>query len=140
VAVATVSVQLPEPLYRKLEGAAAITHRTVDEVLAATLAVALPPAPDLPPGLADELAEMIWLSDEALYAATLATFTHKQQARLAELNAIEDNRSLTELEQTEQVQLLAAYERSILRRAQAFAVLARRNHPVPQYSDLTLPT
>jgi len=109
-------------------------------VLAATLAVALPPAPDLPPGLADELAEMIWLSDEALYAATLATFTHKQQARLAELNAIEDNRSLTELEQTEQVQLLAAYERSILRRAQAFAVLARRNHPVPQYSDLTLPT
>jgi len=113
VAVATVSVQLPEPLYRKLEGAAAITHRTVDEVLAATLAVALPPAPDLPPGLADELAE---------------------------LNAIEDNRSLTELEQTEQVQLLAAYERSILRRAQAFAVLARRNHPVPQYSDLTLPT
>lgn len=133
----TISVQLPEPLYRRLEGAATATQRTVDEVLATTIAASLPPFPDLPETLANELAEMIWFSDDALRAATRPIFTPEQQKRLAELNNLEDERPLTEAEQTERAELLAGYERSVLRRAQAFAVLARRGYPL-NYNELTL--
>ena len=124
--VATIPVQLPEPIYRILEDTASITHRTVDEILATTLTAVLPPSPDLPESLANELAEMVWLSDDALRAATQPSFTASEQKRLTELNDLEDDRSLTREEQAEQTQLLASYERSILRRAQAFAILARR--------------
>lgn len=134
---ATIPVQLPEPLYRRLQNAAVVAHRSIDDVLASAVAVALPPSPDLPEALASELAEMMWLSDKALQAATKPTFTAIQQTRLAELNNLVDNRQLTAEEKTEQDRLLAAYERSLLRRAQAFAILSRRGHRIPQYSELT---
>ena len=100
--------------------------------------VPLSPSSDLPEALAAELAEMMWLSDEALRHATQPTFTPEQQ-RLAELNDLEDEHPLTQAEQSEQAELLAGYERSLLRRAQAFAVLARRGHQLPAYPDLTPP-
>ena len=131
-------IRVPEPLYRRLERAAALTHRSVTDVLASTIAIALPPMSDLPEVLADELAGMIWLSDEALHAATQPTFTHDQQQRLSELNDLEDERPLTEIEQGERAALLAEYERSVLRRAQAFAVLAQRGYQTPDYTELTL--
>ena len=134
----TIPIQVPEPLYRRLERAAALTHRSVAEVLASTIAVALPPMSDLPEALADELAGMIWLSDEALRAATQPTFTREQRKRLNELNNLEDERQLTEAEQSERAALLAEYERSVLRRAQAFAVLAQRGHSTPDYTELAL--
>lgn len=137
--VSTIAVRLPEPLYRRLEGAAAVTHRTVDELLAETIAATLPPAPDLPEALAHELAEMVWLSDEALGSATRPSFTSDQQKRLAALNNLEDDRPLTGSEKAEQAELLAHYEGSVLRRAQAFAVLARRGHRIPSYTELPLP-
>ena len=69
----TIPVYVPEPLCRRLERAAALTHRSVADVLASTIATALPPMSDLPEALADELAGMLWLSDEALRAALLLT-------------------------------------------------------------------
>ncbi|HKZ84203.1 MAG TPA: type II toxin-antitoxin system Phd/YefM family antitoxin [Anaerolineae bacterium] len=130
-------IRVPEPLYRRLERTAALTHRSVAHVLASTIAIALPPISDLPEALADELAGMSWLSDEALRAATQPTFTPEQQKRLSELNNLEDECPLTEIEQAERAALLAEYERSVLRRAQAFAVLAQRGYQTPDYTELT---
>lgn len=139
MAVATIPVPLPEPLYRRLENAAAVAHRTIDDLLAQTLTVALPPAPDLPETLANELAEMIWLTDDALWSATVPSFMPDQQNRLVILNGVEDERALTPAEKAEQAKLLSAYERSLLRRAQAFAILARRGYRIPTYAELTPP-
>lgn len=50
------------------------------------------------------------------------------QSQLATLNEINDERPLTPSEEKEQMRLLAQYERSILRRAQAYAILAQRGH------------
>ena len=66
----TVSVQVPEPIFRKLKRAADMTCRPVEEVLAATLNAALLEPSGLPPELADELASMYLFSDDALWAAT----------------------------------------------------------------------
>jgi hypothetical protein len=131
-----VSVPVPEPVYRRLQGAAMAAKRSVSDVLASAVTVALLPSPDLPDALADELAEMIWLSDEALWQATTPTFTKEQQERLARLNDFADDRTLTAAERAEQTALLTAYEQSILRRAQAFAILSRRGHRIPTYSAL----
>jgi len=131
-----VSVQVPEPVYRRLQGAAVAAKRSVGDVLSSAVTVALPPSPDLPEALADELAEMIWLSDESLWQATVPTFTKEQQERLATLNDLSDDRALTTSEKAEQAELLVAYEQSVLRRAQAFAILSRRGHRLPTYSAL----
>ncbi len=138
VTVETVELRVPEPIYRRLAGSAAATKRSVDEILATTLAAVLPPAPDLPEALASELAEMIWLSDDNLHAAIKPSFSKKEQRRLAELNETVDIRTLTKEEKAEQTTLLASYERALLKRAQAFSILARRGHHIPTLAELPL--
>ena len=132
------SVQVSEPLYRRLQGAAVAARQSIGEVIASAVTVALPPFPDLPEALANELTEMIWLSDDGLWQATTPTFSKAQQERLATLNDLSDERVLTVAEQAEQAELLAAYDRSVLRRAQAFVILARRGHRIPTYAELTV--
>jgi hypothetical protein len=134
----TISVPVPEPLYRRLERVATLTRRSIADMLASAITVVLPPAPDLPEPLAEELAGMMWLSDAKLRTATRPTFAVQQQRRLHELNDAEDERPLTESEQAERARLLAEYERSVLRRAQAFAVLTQRGHRTPKYAELAL--
>ena len=133
---AKVTIQISEPLYRRLQRVAQISKRPVEEVLSTTLAIALPPFPDLSEALAGELAEMIWMSDRGLWAATHPTFSPEEQDRLTALNDLNDERTLAEQEEEERIRLLAAYDRSVLRRSQAFAILARRGHPIPRYADL----
>ena len=82
----TVSVQVPEPIFRKLKRAADVTCRPVEEVLAATLNAALPEPSGLPPELADELASMHLFSDDALWAAVEPSLSPTEQRRLGQLN------------------------------------------------------
>jgi hypothetical protein len=126
-----VTIQLPEPIFRKLQQAANLTHRSVEDLLVATVNAALPELPDLPDDLANELAAMQLLSDDALWAATEPSMSATEQRRLSQLNHTAGERSLTKAEVDEQAQLLTAYYRSILRRAKAFAILAQRGHPIP---------
>lgn len=53
-----IPVQLLESLIKKLKRAADMTHRSVEEIAATSLEAVLPPSPDLPAGIADELAAM----------------------------------------------------------------------------------
>lgn len=129
--VQTVSVGLPRSVFVKLEQAAALTHRSVEDVLIATVNAALAEPPGLPTDLANELAAMSLLSDEALWAATYPSLSSAEQARLRQLNQKAGERSLTPAEAVEQEHLLTAYHRSILRRAKALAVLAQRGHALP---------
>ena len=131
-----ISLPVPEPLYRRLERVAQMTQRSVAETLASAIAIAVPSATDLPDALADELAGMAWLSDKMLRSAIRPIFTRTQQKRLAEINDIQDERPLSVSERVEQAHLLAEYERSMLRRAQAFMILAQRGYRTPGYNEL----
>ncbi len=139
MAITKIPIDIPESLYLRLQRIASFAHRSVEEIFTSAVTIALPPSPDLPTSVADELAEMIWLSDAALWHATTPTFSPNQQKRLTELNDLEDTRNLNSSEKQEQAQLLAAYERSILHRAQAFAILARRGHQIPKLTELPSP-
>ena len=85
--------------------------------------------------LADELAGLHWLSDAGVQKALQPTFSRTQQECLGKLNLVEDERPLTAAEEVERTQLLAKYQRALLRRAEAFAILAQRGYPVPGYNE-----
>jgi hypothetical protein len=128
----TIAVQLPESAFRKLKRAAELMYRSVDEILVSTIDAALIAPPNLPSDLADELAAMHLLSDDALRAAAQPSLSPAEKHRLQQLNHVAGERPLTQAESAEQAVLLRAYHRSVLRRAQALAVLAQRGHFIPR--------
>lgn len=135
----TIAVQLPESAFRKLQRAAELTYRSVDDVLVSTIDAALTAPPDLPPDLANELGAMRLLSDDALWAAVQPSLSPAEQHRLRQLNHIAGERSLTEAEAAEQTALIEAYHRSVLRRAQALAILTQRGYSIPREDLLHVP-
>ena len=130
IAANAITVTLPAPVLNRLRRVAELTYRSVDDVLASTVSAALAAPPDVPSELADELAAMHVLSDEALWAAAQPVISAAEQQRLHQLNHIAGERELMQAEAGEQTALLHAYHRSMLHRAQALAILAQRGHPV----------
>lgn len=131
MATQTMSVPLPKSVFLKLDRAAKLTHRSVEDVLATTVNAVLIEPPGLPTEIANELAAMHLFSDKALLAATQPSLSPAKQFRLSQLNHTAGERPLTQAEEVEQQRLLNAYRRSVLRRAQALAILAQRGHPLP---------
>jgi hypothetical protein len=131
VIYAMIPVQLPDVLFQRLKRAAELTHRSVEDIAITTLEAALPPTPDVPDEIADELAAMHLFSDDALWAATAPGFSASEECRLAQLNGAAGERELTPAEDTEQQRLIGAYRRAVLRRAKALAILAQRGHRIP---------
>lgn len=126
----TLTITVPDAVFHKLNRMAELSYRTVDEVIVSTFETAVGGESDLPDELAAELAAMQLYSDDALWAATRPSMSAYEQHRLAQLNEFAGERSLTEREKAEQSDLLSAYDRSLLRRAQALALLKQRGHDV----------
>lgn len=132
----TISVQVAESVYRRLQRASDLTYRSVDEILSSALTVALGLSPELPAERQDELAGLGMLSDAALWAASESSLSPAQQRRLHQLNQAAGERSLSSSEEREQTQLLDLYQRSVLQRAQALALLTYRGYDLPERADL----
>ena len=75
-----------------------------------------------------DMASMQQMKDEALWEALHPSVTAKQQQRLQVLNENQPNLSVTERD--EQQALLTAHHHSVLRRAQALAILTLRGHTI----------
>lgn len=133
----TITVTLPELEFRRLQRTAELTYRSIDEIVSSVLQVVLSVPPDLPPEVADELAAMRLFSDEALWAAAQPSLSPAEQERLRQLNHLAGERALTQAEASEQTALLEAYQRSVLRRAEALAILRQRGHSVSP--DMPIP-
>ena len=131
----TVSVELPEPIFRRLRHIAEVTHRSVEDVLATTVDAALPQTPGVPPEVADDLAAMAVFSDAALWTAAETTLSPEQQRRLNQLTQDGEARLLTDAEAAELTQLIDAYDRAVLRRAKALALLAQRGFDISPRLD-----
>lgn len=129
------TIEIPTTLFQTLKQRADIMHRPVEEFVAQTLAVATTPS-DIPPDLAIELETMINFSDDALWSATKPSISTTERARLEQLNTLANERTLSDAEKNEHGQLLKAWQRSIARRARAFAILQLRGHPLPTTKEL----
>ena len=128
------SVELPEAIFRRLRHIAEVTHRSVEDVLATTVNAALPQTPGVPADVADDLAALSVFSDAALWTAAQASLSLGQQRRLNQLAEEGETRSLSEAEAAELAQVIDTYDRAVLRRAKALALLAQRGYDVSSHA------
>jgi len=87
------------------------------------------PSP-LPADLASELAAFEHLSDDVLWLLATSTLSAEEQEELALLNEAAQQREVTLGERERQDMLLDAYDRVLVRRAHAAAILKGRGHDI----------
>ncbi len=102
IAEQTLTVRLPASVVAKLRRAAALTYRTVDDIVATTVDAALVEPPSAPADVAADFAAMHLLSDQALFAAAQPSLSPAKLSRLRQLNRAAGERALAEAEMAEQ--------------------------------------
>ena len=132
----TITVTLPELLIHRLQRVAALTYRTVDDVVASVVDTALSAPSDLPPDLADEIAAMTLFTDDALWSASESSLSPAQQRRMRQLIQSSKEGHLTSAESAELEHLLEQYDIAVLRRAHALALLSQRGYQLPDQPQL----
>lgn len=120
----TVTLNLPEPILQRANKAAAVLHRSLEEVLAATLASALPDVEDAPDEMQAELLQMTWLDDRELLNIAHGRMPDHEQTQLTTLGKRMDR--LTDQERQALQALRESYGRITLRKARAYALLGLR--------------
>jgi plasmid stability protein len=126
----TVTLNLPEPLYQRLRERASQTHRSVEDEALEVLATAVPVAADLPADLEVAISPLSVLDDAALWQAARSHFPADAAQQLEELHLKRQREGLTEAEAQTTAALVRQYERAMLVRAQAAALLKQRGHDV----------
>lgn len=130
--MANVTLQLPEPLYRRLLNTAQATRRPVEEVIVHAVAVGSPPAwDDVPAEFQPDLADMDRLDDATLWRIAESQMSKATDDRYDEL--IDRNREgeLTDAERIELQGLREAADRFMLQKAHAAALLRWRGRRLP---------
>ncbi len=128
----TITLQLPEKLYRRLANTAHATQRPLEDVLLQALNVGSPPGwEDVPPEFQAELAEMDRQNDEALWDVFHTQLSQEDVTQYDELLEHHQQGVLTEGQQLELERLRVAADRHMLRKAQAAVLLRWRGHTVP---------
>lgn len=132
----TITLKLPEPLYRSARQVAEATRRPLEAILTDSIARTLPPLDDVSPAEAAELAKLASFDDASLWREARATMNPVEQAKIHELL---DRQGASELAPAEHVRLqdlLDVYGRLMVRKAHAYLLLARRGYRVPTQEDV----
>jgi hypothetical protein len=129
----TVTLHLPEALYRRLANTARATQRSLEDVLLHAVRVGSPPAWEgIPPEYQADLAQMDRLSDDELWQIVRLQQSAAEAARYDELLARNQAGPLDNAERVELDELRSGAERLMLRKAHAAALLRWRGHAVPK--------
>jgi hypothetical protein len=128
----TVKLRLPESLYIRLQQAADATRRPLDDILLHAVQVGSPPMwDDAPAEFQADLAALDRLDDEALWCIARSRKSDTEMERYQELLDKNANGTLAAEEREELVKLRIEYDRFMLRKAHAAALLRWRGHQVP---------
>lgn len=127
----TVTLQLPESLYRRAHRIAQTSQQSLEETLIQVLDTALPPAEADLAELEREMQALVEADDETLLQTAEQMMPTEHQHRMHELLDIQGMRPLTPDEQDKLNELISEYSRLTLLKAKAYALLARRGHPLP---------
>jgi plasmid stability protein len=130
--VQSVTLHLPSPLYERLKRRAEQTHRSVEAELLEVVAAAVPVADDLPADLAQAISPLSLLDDEALWRAARSHLPAAAAAQLEQLHLKHQREGLTGSEVETLGGLMRRYERAMLVRAQAAALLKKRGYDVSE--------
>lgn len=128
--VQSITVNLPEMLYDRLKQRAEQTQRSIEDELLETVAAAIPLTEELPDDLNDAIAHLHLLDDQALWRAAQSHLSTDMAAEMEQLHLKRQREGLTENEIQTLNNLLHHYERAMLVRATAAALLKQRGHDV----------
>ena len=132
MAVQSITLNLPSALYNRLKRRAEQTRRTVEAELLEVVATAVPIADELPPDLAEAISPLALLDDEALWRAARSHLPAEAASQMEELHLKRQREGLSEAEQQTLAGLVRQYERAMLVRAQAAALLKQRGYDVSE--------
>jgi hypothetical protein len=128
----TITLQVPQNLYLRLEHTAHAMQRSVSEVFLHTLNVGSPPAwEDIPAEFQADLAALDRLDHIALWDIARSRKAPSEMARHDELLERNQSGTLTDAERLELQALRNEIERFMLRKAHAAALLHWRGQPAP---------
>ncbi|WIG59354.1 MAG: hypothetical protein OJF49_002101 [Ktedonobacterales bacterium] len=134
MATDTVTIHLPDDLYRRLERLAALTKQPLEGLIVKTLSSSMPPLPDdLSPTTRDALQAQESLSDDELWRLMRAIFPEDQYTRLSDLREQRRGGTLPLEEQAELDQLQDAADLLMLQKAYAAVLLKWRGHRLPPF-------
>jgi plasmid stability protein len=134
--VQTLTLNVPEALYQRLQHRAAQAKRTVEDETVDVLAAAVSAGDALPAELAEAVSQLALLDDTSLWRAACTPFAAEAASQLEELHLKRQREGLTDAETQTVASLVRQYERALLVRAQAAALLHQRGHDV---STLVVP-
>ena len=127
----TVTLELPETLYRCARQMAEATQTPLEVVLRDSIAHTLPPLDDVAPGEATELARLASLDDSALWREARAMMDATKRAEMDKLLDRQGAGELTSTEHAHLQDLLDTYGQLMVHKAHAYLLLARRGYRVP---------
>jgi len=127
----TLTVEIPTGLYARLQKRAEQTKRSVEVEVLEVLTSNIPATDELPSDLVMTLAALDLLDDAALVRAADSRLPAELAAELESLHFKQQREGLTEAEAQRTAELVRAYERAMLIRAQAAAILKKRGVEVP---------
>ncbi len=134
-----ITFELPSAAFEQLRSTAHRQNRPVAEVVKDIVLREIPELPALPADVEAELATFSQLSDDLLWLIARNTLTPQQQRELADLNDQAQQRRLMQAEQARQQQLIDAYDRVLVRRAQAAFMLKQRGYDLSDPAVLRTP-
>lgn len=135
----TVTLQLPDPVFRYLQQMAIATKRPLEQVVRQSIEGNLPPSvASMPADIQVDLLAMQALPAEQLLRIAAGQSPAADQARHLELLDKNSTGNITPAEQRELVSLRMAADHLMLRKAYAWSVLRWRGHATPPLDELPL--
>ena len=128
----TVTVDLPEEIYRRLEESAQATDRPMAEVVVQSVKAGRPPSvSDLPPEVREECVQLQRLSDKQLRRLAESTIRPGRQRLYTQLLRKNQAGTITGREQQQLTRLGSDARRTTLLKAYAYALLKWRGSRIP---------
>jgi hypothetical protein len=139
MATQSVTLQLPESVYRYFQQVAVATKRPLEQVVRQSVEGNLPPAvASMPAEMQHELLALQTLPPEQLLRVAAGQIPPADQARHLELLEKNSTGAITQAEQEELAALRLSADRLMVRKAYAWSVLRWRGHSVPVLNELPL--
>lgn len=132
----TITIQMPQSLYQRLQRLAELTHRPLESLICQSLDAHLPPLlEDMPEPMRADLNALEQLDDEALCRVAQGVWSTEQHERYTELLEQDRVGTLTPPEQVTLEELYQDANRHMLRKAYAHALLKWRGHKLPPLAE-----
>jgi hypothetical protein len=128
----SVTLQLPESLYKRAQRDAMLLNRSIEDLLASMLNSAFPAVEEISTDLEAEMASMTTLSDAELWRVARSQMREEDEALLHELLDLKAERNLSNEEAQKLDALHHEAGRLLVLKSQAYALLHERGYSVPQ--------